>query len=271
MAPATNTPDKQAFLEALDRVLAINLDPIRRKTEQKLGWDGLRAIKAELEYRRYLTLILLCPDQPIAPPSNDADEIWHSHILDTQAYQKDCQRLFGDYLHHVPSYGTPEEKRAMAAARHQSEALFQQRFGSRSRDSQTVKQVPAQGSASEPFCICMAASKSRAAETTQESFWTSLGKIKGTAQTVARIAFCNAAPAGQKKSRTAVSAARGSDEAALHVPRTQETAQADEGCVPCFGRSQKDQTEAATGCVPCFGSPQKTKKSSKTTKMVKIT
>lgn len=248
MVPATKTPDKQAFLEALDRVLTINLERVRRKTEQKLGWDGLRAVKAELEYRRYLTLILLYPDQPIAPPSNDADEIWHSHILDTQAYQKDCQRVFGDFLHHVPSYGTPEERRTMTAARQQSEVLFQRHFGSRSRESKTV----------------------RTEEASQEVFWTVLAEIKGTPQEVGRQAFCHRNMAGQRKSRTAVPAVRGSDGAVLPVPRHQEQARTEDGCVPCLGQAPKEQTEAAAGCVPCFGSPQKTKRAGRTTKMVKV-
>ena len=33
-------------------------------------------------------------------PTIDIDLFWHQHILDTRAYAKDCQKVFGQFLHH---------------------------------------------------------------------------------------------------------------------------------------------------------------------------
>lgn len=38
-------------------------------------------------------------------PSVEVDEIWHNHILDTKAYFKDCEVIFGRYMHHFAYFG----------------------------------------------------------------------------------------------------------------------------------------------------------------------
>ena len=45
---------------------------------------------------------MLYPDEVLVP-TKDMDEFWHMHILHTKFYMKDCQNLFGRYLHHTPS------------------------------------------------------------------------------------------------------------------------------------------------------------------------
>lgn len=47
---------------------------------------------------------------PVIPPSMEIDEIWHHHILDTRAYHKDCEKIFGYYFHHYPYFGTRGEQ-----------------------------------------------------------------------------------------------------------------------------------------------------------------
>lgn len=39
------------------------------------------------------------------PPSEEVDEFWHNHILDTKNYRKDCEIIFGFYLDHYPYFG----------------------------------------------------------------------------------------------------------------------------------------------------------------------
>ena len=56
------------------------------------------------EYKRFLTLKIENPSYNLAPTSL-MDEVWHFHILDTNRYATDCERLFGRFLHHRPSYG----------------------------------------------------------------------------------------------------------------------------------------------------------------------
>lgn len=35
-------------------------------------------------------------------PTVDIDDVWHLHVLDTSRYMKDCEAIFGEYLHHTP-------------------------------------------------------------------------------------------------------------------------------------------------------------------------
>jgi hypothetical protein len=121
--------NEQDLKAALARVDAVDLERIRAKVQKKLGWGPERAARAVEQYRQYLALLVIDPDQILAPPSEDADEIWHAHILDTQAYHHDCEALFGTYLHHVPSYGTPQEKVQMATCKERTELVFESHFG----------------------------------------------------------------------------------------------------------------------------------------------
>lgn len=45
------------------------------------------------------------PDDIIVP-TKEIDEVWHFHILDTLKYGKDCEDIFGKFLHHFPYLGS---------------------------------------------------------------------------------------------------------------------------------------------------------------------
>ena len=60
------------------------------------------------EYKRFLHLKLKYLDESIAP-TKMMDIVWHTHILDTKKYQDDCMKIFGKYLHHVPSNSSSDE------------------------------------------------------------------------------------------------------------------------------------------------------------------
>ena len=65
------------------------------------GWPrDFVEILAE-HYRIFLFLTLIYPDELIIP-YRELDEFWHIHILYTKKYMKDCQMIFGEYLHHTP-------------------------------------------------------------------------------------------------------------------------------------------------------------------------
>lgn len=36
-------------------------------------------------------------------PTREIDEFWHNHILYTREYARDCECIFGKFLHHDPS------------------------------------------------------------------------------------------------------------------------------------------------------------------------
>jgi hypothetical protein len=94
------------------------------------GWSAAHADAVETEYRRFLTLMKLYPNEATAPLV-DVDTFWHYHILDTAKYAVDCAHVFGYFLHHYPYLGMDGEEdevtRDTAGARMQE--LYAATFG----------------------------------------------------------------------------------------------------------------------------------------------
>src|ERR1700761_2066320 len=85
----------------------LELNSVRDALMEKQGWSLERAEKARTEYIRFLTLLQMKPGFMLAPWPNadgqdDLDQFWHQHILDTEKYATDCDRLFGRMIHHNP-------------------------------------------------------------------------------------------------------------------------------------------------------------------------
>ncbi|NNG24426.1 glycine-rich domain-containing protein [Telluria aromaticivorans] len=90
-----------ALFETLD------LAPIKMKlmhVESGEAWSATRTNAVEAEYRRFLFLMKKYPDAG-ASPTVDVDTFWHYHILDTMKYARDCEQVFGYFLHHYPYVG----------------------------------------------------------------------------------------------------------------------------------------------------------------------
>jgi hypothetical protein len=98
--------------------------------DEGAGWSPNFCDRVELEYRRYLALSRQYPDRAIVP-SKIVDTFWHAHILDTQAYAPDCQRLFGFFLHHFPYFGMrgPDDAQALGTAYDETLSLYEEKFG----------------------------------------------------------------------------------------------------------------------------------------------
>lgn len=94
----------------LNHIAAIDLDSIKAKLMEKdgEGWTQQRVDAVEREYRRFLCLAKLYPQEETAPLI-DVDIFWHNHILDTLKYAADCQQMFGYFLHHSPQSGPRSE------------------------------------------------------------------------------------------------------------------------------------------------------------------
>lgn len=93
------------------KIAAIDLDRIKVKLMHKEsgeGWTAARADAIEVEYRRFLCLLQLYPQEAFAPLV-DVDIFWHYHILDTRKYAADCQHAFGHFVHHNPHVGLGED------------------------------------------------------------------------------------------------------------------------------------------------------------------
>ena len=73
------------------------------KMVRSFGWEQKQAIKVCQFYKNFLFLISKYGDQyPDLPPSEEIDEFWHNHILDTKRYAEDSMLIFGRFLHHYP-------------------------------------------------------------------------------------------------------------------------------------------------------------------------
>ena len=91
----------------------LDLSSVRAKLMEKAGWSSERTFLVEDNYKRFLyALGQIHAGEMISPPSDDVDEFWHQHILDTRKYREDCENLFGRYIDHTPQLTTEEQRRA---------------------------------------------------------------------------------------------------------------------------------------------------------------
>ena len=95
-----------------NKISELDLDPIKVKLMHKESgeaWSRLQVDAVEFEYRRFLHLLKLFPEEQVAPRF-DVDIFWHYHILDTMKYAADCEQMFGYFLHHFPYSGLGGEE-----------------------------------------------------------------------------------------------------------------------------------------------------------------
>ena len=87
----------------------LDLTVIKNKLKHHSGesWDNERVQLAEQEYKRFLHLCKKFPSLTIGL-TKEADIFWHYHILNTQKYAKDCETVFGHFLHHDPDMLEPD-------------------------------------------------------------------------------------------------------------------------------------------------------------------
>ena len=112
---------------------ALDLASIKMKlmhVESGEAWSAARADAVEAEYRRFLFLMKKYPDAE-ASPTVDVDTFWHYHILDTMKYARDCEAVFGYFLHHYPYVGigdgASDGEHAAAGARMRD--IYEAEFG----------------------------------------------------------------------------------------------------------------------------------------------
>lgn len=99
----------------------------RRNGEQL--WDEERVTRALQEYKQFLALMQWYPNAVLVP-SEDIDDVWHTHVLNTARYQADCESIFGCFQHHAPSSGGSEEvQEEELKDRDETLELFEQAFG----------------------------------------------------------------------------------------------------------------------------------------------
>ena len=120
----------EQIASSLKRVGSLDFGMLKRKLGEEKGWSPEYQCEVEELYRRFLALNMVYKDQKICP-TGPVDEFWHAHILDTRAYERDCEQLFGEYLHHFPYFGMrgPNDRADLETAFQQSRELFIRHFG----------------------------------------------------------------------------------------------------------------------------------------------
>ena len=111
----------------------LDLEPLLVKaidSDEGLGWDLLFAKTVAEEYKKFLALCMLRPDDAVVP-STFVDDFWHLHILDTQKYEQDCNQYLGYFLHHFPYFGMRGEADLanLMSSWNETLALYQATFG----------------------------------------------------------------------------------------------------------------------------------------------
>lgn len=120
----------EALQADLRRVGELDFSMLKQKLVDEHGWTSETCDEAEELYRKFLALNMRYPDKKICP-TGPIDTFWHAHILDTRAYEADCHRLFGRFLHHFPYFGMrgPEDRADLESAFVDSVDLFIRHYG----------------------------------------------------------------------------------------------------------------------------------------------
>ena len=127
------TPSVDKKQEFISRVNQIKFGCIAYKLmfpDEGTAWSWEQANQAIERYQKYLILVYFYPDKIIVP-SRTIDKVWHNHILDTHKYYKDCNTLFGKYVHHFPYYGVRDEndRQALEESFSETQNLWAKHFG----------------------------------------------------------------------------------------------------------------------------------------------
>jgi hypothetical protein len=119
-----------ALCDALDRVNQLDFTMLKRKMIEEHNWTSEFCEEVESLYRRFLALNARYPDRKICP-TGPIDAFWHAHIIDTRAYMRDCEVVFGEYFHHFPYFGMrgPDDHAALESAFRESVEMFITHFG----------------------------------------------------------------------------------------------------------------------------------------------
>lgn len=118
--------------EAKAYIYSINFSQIIDKMIKKDKWKRSEAETLCQYYRNFLYLTKKYNQEDAQlPPSDEIDEFWHNHILDTEKYIKDCNAIFGRYLQHYPYFGIDDKSNMqdLQKAFDNMQRLYKQEFG----------------------------------------------------------------------------------------------------------------------------------------------
>jgi len=111
ICPSTTDPEFFSYLDLSRFVPKLLREESLSFPHAPIAWSSI------VEYKRFLAIKKNYPDLEIAP-SPLVDKVWHMHILDTKQYMKDCDYIFGSYMHHEPSFDPDEKEQVEMAKRY---------------------------------------------------------------------------------------------------------------------------------------------------------
>jgi hypothetical protein len=120
--------------EARDYIQSIDFEPQKTLMADAehggVGWIRPKIDLMEDYYRNWLFLRRKY-EAKLLPPTSQLDVFWHYHMLDTRAYIRDTQAIFGYYLHHFPYFGMrdADDDRALIEAFDEMQLLYRDEFG----------------------------------------------------------------------------------------------------------------------------------------------
>lgn len=182
-------------------VAALDLESIKTKLMHKKsgkGWSLERASAVEREYRRFLYLMKVFPNEAVAPLV-DVDKFWHYHILDTMKYAADCQQVFGYFLHHFPYVGMrgKEDEAALERLGERMRTMYEETFGEDYfADAEAGAQKPAM-SAGTNLGAAYDSSRPRATNAGPASCTRAISEAAYCVKPVGEAAYC-VKPAGEQ-------------------------------------------------------------------------
>ena len=121
--------------QVISAIQELDLEPVKlRAMDAELGegWTRDYADSIEVAYKNYLTMLVKYQDHAEdILLSKDVDEFWHTHILQTMKYAEDCQKTFGNFLHHQPHVGeiTAADHEKRVAQAEKTRGLYEREFG----------------------------------------------------------------------------------------------------------------------------------------------
>jgi hypothetical protein len=127
------------FAEIATAIRALDLESVKLRLmdpELGKGWTREYADSVEAAYKTYLTMVAKYQDDAEdILLAKDVDEFWHTHILQTMKYARDCEKTFGTFVHHDPHVGAVtqavRDKRAKLAEK--TRTLYEREFGGAGR------------------------------------------------------------------------------------------------------------------------------------------
>ena len=92
------------------KIASFDLTRAKRRLQDPVLGKGWSLDKVEAVEQHYRDFLLMVATGHTSVPTKDVDEMWHLHILDTEAYAMDCLAAFGRFIHHRPYQTTTRDE-----------------------------------------------------------------------------------------------------------------------------------------------------------------